>query len=117
LPLSGVSNEVADLRRPPAAEMAEDLRRAKQALENRLGKTVQHMAFPQYDGTESAIHIACDVGYQGLWWGVLPGRPLNRPKGPPDHIVRISGEFVRRMPGDGRAKLRDLARARYGGRP
>lgn len=117
LPLSGVDPGVADRRRPPVAPLAEDLKRSRHALEQRLNKTAVHLAFPQYYGNAPAITAGRDAGYRGFWWGVLPGRPMNRPGDPADHIVRISGEFVRRLPGEQRVGLGTLARARYGRRP
>jgi len=117
LPLSGVDPQVADRRRPPVAALGEDLKHARQTLEQRLNKTAVHMAFPQYDGNDRAIGTGRDAGYRGFWWGVLPGRPMNRPGDPAERIVRISGEFVRRLPGEGRVGLGKLAKARYGSRP
>jgi peptidoglycan/xylan/chitin deacetylase (PgdA/CDA1 family) len=122
LPLAGVDPELVEPRRPEPAALNDDLRLSKEELERRLGKTTQHLAFPQYNGTDEAIHIARDIGYRGFWWGVLPGRPLNRPAAsctrgdPANHIVRVSGEFVRRLPGEGRVTLSRLLQARYGKR-
>lgn len=117
LPLSGVDPAVADRRRPPAATLAEDLQQSRAKLEQRLGKTAVHLAFPQYYGTDAAIGEARRAGYRAFWWGVLPGRPMNRPGDPADRIVRISGEFVRRLPGDNRVGLGNILRTRYGRRP
>jgi peptidoglycan/xylan/chitin deacetylase (PgdA/CDA1 family) len=134
LPLAGVDPAIVERRRPKPAPLAEDLRRCKDELERRLNKTVRHLAFPQYNGTDQAIQTARDIGYHGFWWGVLPGRPLNRPAAPgtpdstdslsphgpngapgapADRIVRVSGEFVRRLPGHGRVSLGRLLRSRY----
>lgn len=106
----------------PIREMADDLRLAKEILETRLDCEVRHLAFPMYDGTEEALRIGRKIGYQSFWWGVLPGRPTNSPgeavgfpgTDPTDHIVRISAEFLRRLPGDGRIALRGILGARYG---
>ncbi len=116
LPLAGVDENVADRRRPTESSLDEDLRRAKEELDRRLGKISLHLAFPQYSGTESAIQTAKKLGYRGFWWGVLPGRPINSPGDRADRIVRISGEFVRRLPGEGRVKLADILKHRYDGR-
>lgn len=113
LPLSGVDEKVADERRPKTAPLAEDLRSAKETIEQRLGKRAVHMAFPQYYGTDPAVRIGRDLGYRGFWWGVLPGRAMNHPGQSADRIVRVSGEFVRRLPGDGRVPLKQIARMRY----
>ncbi len=131
VPLAGVDPVLIDRRRPGPASLTQDLRRSKEMLESQLNKTTQHMAFPQYNGTDQAIQAARDIGYRGFWWGVLPHRPLNRPAtadsprlpgpastpdSPANHIVRVSGEFVRRLPGQGRVAMRNLLRFRYGKR-
>lgn len=113
LPLSGVDHETTDQRRPIAASITDDLRLAKDELERRLNKTAAHLAFPQYNGTAQAIRIGQGLGYRGFWWGTLPGRPLCIPGGPATHITRISGEFVRRLPGEGRVPLRQVLKSRY----
>jgi peptidoglycan/xylan/chitin deacetylase (PgdA/CDA1 family) len=117
LPLSGVDPAVADRRRPPAVTQAEDFQQSRDKLEKQLDKTAVHLAFPQYYGTDDAIREARQAGYRGFWWGVLPGRPMNKPGDPADRIVRVSGEFVRRLPGENRLSLGILLKARYGRRP
>ncbi|GAB4192473.1 MAG: hypothetical protein Kow00105_06550 [Phycisphaeraceae bacterium] len=113
LPLAGVDDTIADRRRADALPLADDLKQSRQELETRLNKPVRHLAFPQYDGTDQAIPIGRQVGYVGFWWGVLPHRPMNTPGDSAERIVRISGEFVRRLPGNGRVALTDIVRARY----
>jgi peptidoglycan/xylan/chitin deacetylase (PgdA/CDA1 family) len=131
LPLAGVDPALVESRRPEPTHLVEDLQRSKDELERRLNKTTRHLAFPQYNGTDQAITVARELGYRGFWWGVLPGRALNRPNtsshtGTPDtpgapsdsaaRIVRVSGEFVRRLPGQNRVSLGRLLQARYGKR-
>jgi peptidoglycan/xylan/chitin deacetylase (PgdA/CDA1 family) len=116
VPLADVDPELVESRRPMPASLSEDLRRSKAELEQRLAKTTQHIAFPQYNGTDEAIGVAREIGYRGFWWGVLPGRPINCPGDPADNIVRVSGEFVRRLPGLKRVPLRRLMQQRYGKR-
>ncbi len=116
LQLSGVDNEVANLRRPEPVPLDEDLKQAKATLDQTLSKNTQHLAFPQYYGTPLAIQTAKQLGYRGFWWGVLPHRPINRPSTFPDMIVRLSGEFVRRLPGKGRIGLANIMHNRYGNR-
>lgn len=101
---------------PPTTEysMREDFRLAKALIELRLGKTVRHLCFPCYDGTTEAVDAAMSVGYESFWWGVLPRVPYNRPgENAAHHIVRVSEEFLRRLPGDGRVSLGIILRARY----
>ncbi|SMP38396.1 polysaccharide deacetylase family protein [Desulfonatronum lacustre] len=123
VPLCGADARMNEtVARGPARNMDEDLRLAREILEARLGSGVRHLAFPMYDGTGEALRIGREVGYQSFWWGVLPGRPTNCPalstgnrmNDPTDHIVRISAEFLRRLPGEGRISLGSILRARYG---
>jgi peptidoglycan/xylan/chitin deacetylase (PgdA/CDA1 family) len=99
----------------PAVPMVRDFRLAREMLEAELNKPVRHLAFPRAAGTPEALSAGQQCGYCGFWWGALPGRPYNRPGDDGSCIVRISGEFVRRLPGRGRVPLREILRARYAG--
>lgn len=115
VPLCGADTALNATVAPKASRtMEQDLRESKKILEERLGADVRHLAFPRYDGTDEAVRAGRTVGYEGFWWGVLPGRPTNRPGDGPDRIVRISGEFLRRLPGPERRPLAEILRARYG---
>lgn len=115
VPLCGADAALNATVAPNASRtMEQDLRESKKALEERLGTNVRHLAFPRYDGTDEAVRIGRAVGYEGFWWGVLPGRPTNRPGDSSGRIVRISGEFLRRLPGAGRRPLVQILRNRYG---
>lgn len=92
--------------------LAEDLRRAKSVLEERLEKEVRHMAFPMYQGTPTAIDRARQCGYASCWWGTLPRQPLNPPGHSPYHMARLDAQFIRRLPGEGRRSLYSLLRLR-----
>ncbi len=116
VPLAGVDPGLVERRRPEPTGLVEDLGGSKAELELRLEKAVQHLAFPQYNGTDQAIRDARELGYRGFFWGVLPGRPVNYPGDPADPIVRVSGEFVRRLPGVRRATLGQILKSRYGKR-
>ncbi|HMP71951.1 MAG TPA: polysaccharide deacetylase family protein [Kiritimatiellia bacterium] len=92
----------------PLLSLRDDLAASKAILEDKLGKFIEHLAFPMYTGTPEAVDLARDLGYRGLWWGTLPGRPGNRPGDPATHIVRLSAEWIRRLPGEGRLPLRAI---------
>lgn len=94
-----------DIQREAPGTVKEDLARAKEELESRLKKRVTHLAFPMYTGTVHAIHDGQDLGYETFWWGTLPGRRANKPGDPKTHRVRLSAEFIRRLPGKGRIGL------------
>lgn len=112
--LTGVSRCWTAKVRSPGLPLDDDLRLAKQMLEEKLGKTVEHLAFPQFDGTGAAVRVGQAVGYRGFWWGVLCGRGarMNRPGESATHITRISGDLLRRLPGEGRCTLRDVLAGR-----
>ncbi len=90
-----------------------DFRLAREAIESRLQKRVHHLAFPRFDGTPEAVRVARACGYLGLWRGLAPGRRGNRPGDDTASIVRVSGEFVRRLPGRDRTPLTTILRHRY----
>jgi peptidoglycan/xylan/chitin deacetylase (PgdA/CDA1 family) len=114
VPLCGASKEMNNaIPLKASRSMSDDLLLSKTVLEQRLGTIIRHLAFPRYDGTEEAIRIGKKLGYEGFWCGVLPGRQTNRPGDSPDRIARISGEFLRRLPGRGRASLRNVLTNRY----
>lgn len=112
--LLGPDAERVEAMRGEPMDLAEDLSRAKQVIETRLDKHVRHLAFPRYNGSAAAIEVGRSLGYEAFWWGVLPHRPLNRPGDPATHIVRLSGEFVRRLPGPDRRPLTAILAERYG---
>jgi peptidoglycan/xylan/chitin deacetylase (PgdA/CDA1 family) len=115
-PLCGVTLGTNIAALPPERTLLEDLELARTTLEARLGKTVRHLGFPCYDGTPEAIAVGKDAGYEAFWWGTLPRVPVNRPaRDAASRIVRVSGEFVRRLPGDGRLPLASILAARYQG--
>lgn len=114
-PVAGGAPEEVLARRGPARRLSEDLLLARTMLESALSKRVRHLAFPQYIGTAESVRIGRRCGYRAFWWGVLPARPGNRPGDPTDAVVRVSGEFLRRLPGEGRVSLRSVLWERYCG--
>ena len=113
IPLDGVAPELEARLRDAALPLREDLRLAKARLEEQLpGKVVKHLAFPAYDGTAEGIEAARYCGYEACHWGLLPGRPVNRSGASALHIARLSHEYLRRLPGDRRDTLVNVALSR-----
>ena len=112
-PLTGMSDDVCNQFRGPALALADDFARSREELERYLGKRVRHLAFPQYDGTAEAIHVGRNCGYEAFYWGVKPWKPINKPGDDLSRVVRLSGEFLPRLPGRGRKALRAILRERY----
>jgi uncharacterized protein (TIRG00374 family) len=113
VPLSGMSEAACDRLRGRALSVADDLAQARDMIERRLGKSVRHLAFPQYDGTPDAIRIGRACGYDAFYWGTRPRKALNRRGDELSFIVRLSGEFLPRLPGRGRVPLRRILRDRF----
>jgi peptidoglycan/xylan/chitin deacetylase (PgdA/CDA1 family) len=113
VPLAGLSIEdvSADLSAP--LSMREDFAAAKQILERKLKKPIEHMAFPKFFGTEEALRIGQQCGYKTFWWGTLPHRSGNRPGDSPLKVVRLEAQFLRRLPGRNRQSLASVLTGRY----
>ena len=113
VPLAGCDPALERRRRGAPRTWAEDLALSRREIESRLaGAQVDQVAFPMYVGTPAAVEVARRLGFRACYWGLLAGRALNRPGDSPFHISRLSGEFVQRLPGAGRASLRSLLHRR-----
>jgi len=111
--LSGVDPAIEDARRRAPLPFDQDLLASRRLIEERLpGAKIDQLCFPQYDGTPAAIESARALGFTACYWGLIPGRALNKPGDSPYHVSRMSGEFVRRLPGSGRLSLGRLFRER-----
>jgi peptidoglycan/xylan/chitin deacetylase (PgdA/CDA1 family) len=111
-PLTGIAlayHEYSDRE----LSLEDDLRLARATLEAELGKPVRHLAFPRYEGTAEAVQAGLKCGYEGFWWGMVPRHPTNAPGDDGRQIVRLSGEFLRRLPGRGRKSLMQILTSRY----
>lgn len=112
-PLAGCPSALETRRRGTPRTLAEDLAASRALLESRLpGAHVDQLAFPMYDGSEAALAVARAAGFGACHWGLLPGRALNAAGASPLRIARLSDEYLRRLPGEGRASLAELLRAR-----
>lgn len=112
--LEGSSPELTRGLRGPDLSIEEDFRASKQVIEEKLGKTVKHLAFPVWNGTEEAVKIGSKVGLEAFWWGVLPGQPINYPGSSPHYIVRLDRRHLYRLPGRNRRSLLTIFAERYG---
>lgn len=110
--LTGVDAEYQQRRTDPLP-MTEDFRTAREMIENELEKEVLHLAFPRHDGTAAAVEAGMEGGYRLFWWGAQPVPPEQIAGGTGLHVSRVSGDFVRRLPGRGRLPLVTILRRRY----
>jgi hypothetical protein len=112
-PLAGCRPDIENPRRRSPLSIEQDLIDSRNAIVARLpDATVEHLAFPMYQGSDAAVRTAQALGFKACYWGLVTGRPLNRPGDSPFMISRLSDEFLRRLPGEGRASLLDLLRER-----
>lgn len=111
--LAGVDPCIENPRRGAARGLRDDIAASVELLERKLpGRRVRHLAFPIYLGSDEAVGICRELGFEGCYWGLQPDRPLNRRGESPFRVSRLSDEFVRRLPGRGRASWSDLAAER-----
>ncbi len=112
-----------------------ELRDSKVAIESQLGNTVQHLCFPFYAGSELASDLSAELGYKSNHWGwkpasdartqqygrdhlysaidetdystgtILQQRRTNSIGDDPFRIVRLPGDYIVRLPGEGRRSL------------
>lgn len=113
VPLAEASSRVADERRGSPLRMEDDFLRARELIERRLGRQVRHIALPMYRGSAAGVRAARKAGYVAIHWGLRAGRGLNASGSSAERISRVSGDFVRRLPGIGRRSLWDILCARW----
>lgn len=111
--LAGVDPRIENPRRGAPRSLREDLAASVELLERKLpGRRVRHLAFPIYVGSDAAIEACRELGFVGCYWGLQPGRALNRRGESSFQVSRLSDEFLRRLPGRGRASWSDLVAER-----
>ncbi len=95
--------------RDTADAQAWELRQARRIIEDRLpGKTVRHLCFPESAGTDRALQLARDAGYDSACWGLHDARTANRPapgQGDPMRLGRLKHDYILCLPGEGRVSL------------
>jgi peptidoglycan/xylan/chitin deacetylase (PgdA/CDA1 family) len=116
IPITGEDPSVIEKLRGPSQSIAEDFHAAKVIIEERLGKTVRHMAFVKYVGSKEAVEIGKTCGFESFWWGYLPYHDGNRPGRGANRIIRVDGWYLQRLPGIVRRPLSVILKARYGAR-
>src|SRR5690606_4790259 len=91
VPLAGCRQDSEASRRRKPVSLERDRLDSRRAIVDRLpGATVEHLAFPMYEGTEEGVRCAASAGFRACYWGLIPGRWLNRPGDSPLEISRLS---------------------------
>jgi peptidoglycan/xylan/chitin deacetylase (PgdA/CDA1 family) len=112
-PLAGVQPALESRLRRAPLPMREDFEQARLLIEeNCPGARVRHLCYPMYHSSHAAELAARAAGYVAGYGGLIRGRTLVRPGTGKDLLPRMSWEFLRRMPGDGRTSLTEVLRSR-----
>lgn len=95
-------------------EMQEELRAnlgaARAMIEARLpGKAVRHLCYPYWTGSAASIAASIATGHVTNFWGP-GGRASNRPGDDPFRCPRLKGDYIFRLPGEGRWSLARILR-------
>jgi peptidoglycan/xylan/chitin deacetylase (PgdA/CDA1 family) len=114
--LRGLFNHVRRKQRParyesPARQQAailEDLRRARRAIERRLGQPCQSLCLPRGEGGQLVVRLSQEAGYRSIFWVNLPRRRTNLPGDSPYAICRLKDDYLLRLPGQGRKPLLEI---------
>jgi peptidoglycan/xylan/chitin deacetylase (PgdA/CDA1 family) len=118
--------------------MMRELAGSKEIIEKRLHKSVKHLCHPFYSGSQLAVSLSSKCGYVSNYWGwpvpssgfadryghdhlhtschltdlstgpILDGKRTNRPGDDPFKIVRLPGDYIFRLPGEGRKTLAQI---------
>jgi peptidoglycan/xylan/chitin deacetylase (PgdA/CDA1 family) len=113
VPLAACDPAIERKRRRSPLPFEADLALSRRELEEHLpGARVDQLAFPMYLGTRAAVEAAQKARFRACYWGLIPGRPVNRRGDSPFYVSRLSDEFLRRLPGTGRVTIYEMLRAR-----
>lgn len=77
----------------------EDLKQARQELEQQIDKKVQHLCFPWAIAGSAARRIAEEEGYRSAFSDRLGGYRAVRAGDPPYQLMRLKHEFIFCLPG------------------
>jgi hypothetical protein len=78
---------------------------SREVIERRIGKKVEHLAYPWGYGGEIAVEESRKAGFKSNWWGVLDRVKINVPGGDVFRITRLKDDYIFRLPGTGRHSL------------
>ena len=102
----GSHEDMYETEEEQAASVYTELVSSKEIIEARLpGKTVRHLCYPWFIGSEQSVALSKKAGYIASYWGVLKGRRTNRPGDDLYHIARLPEDYVFRLPGRARKTL------------
>lgn len=95
------------------AAIRHELVESKRLIEERTGKPVTHLCYPWHVSGPSAERLAREAGYRTAFCGKVRGVPLTLPGGDPLRIARVGEDYVLTLPGNGRAGIAEILRAKW----
>lgn len=90
------------------AKISEDLIKAKDILEERLNKKIQHLCYPWGVGSTLSVRLSQEAGYISNFWGTLSYRRSNKNGDSPFYIPRLKDDYLFRLPGRRRKPLIEI---------
>ncbi|KAA3657426.1 MAG: hypothetical protein DWQ04_28155 [Chloroflexi bacterium] len=87
------------------AAIYSDLLKAKHTLEEKLQKRISHLCYPWGAGSEKAVNLSRQAGYESNFWVVNNVRNCNRQGDSPFYNSRLKDDYLVRLPGQGRQPL------------
>jgi len=95
-------------------EIKNDLLESRSIIEMKLGKEVNHLCYPWYEGSKWGVKISSEVGYLANHWGI-PGnkKVITRVGDDPYYISRMNDEYVFCLPGRQRKSLFTVMKEKY----
>ena len=96
--------------------VAAELIRARSVLEEKLDRRVASLCLPWNEGGELVRRLCPPAGYNACFAGYMHGNRSNSAGTDPYSICRLSGDFVRTLPGRGRVGLVSILAGKAGRR-
>jgi len=86
-------------------EIYHDLYESKRMIEEKLDKTVRHLCYPWFIGSDLSVRASKDAGYVCNYWGILGRRTTNPIGVSPYYLARMNDDYIVTLPGKGRNSL------------
>ncbi len=98
--------EVYETREEQVGRIRREIALSKKAIEERLvGKKVVSFSYPYHERGEVADRVLRESGYRIVFGGMGRDERFDSGNGSLTYMRRVSGDFVLRLPGEGRSSL------------
>jgi hypothetical protein len=103
----------AETKEEQAAAIRHELVEARRVIEARVGRPVVHLCYPWHAAGPTARRLAAEAGYETAFCGKVEGVPVTLPGGDLRAVARLGEDYVELLPGQGRATLASVLRAKW----